>query len=571
MASTSSIGITRDFAAGIGSTIVVPVDIKLATDDVLRSLQFRVEVTPDNGGSPVSTEFRYLHITTNDFIQLPVVSDVPPLVNSYTTNSSTGLAISFISNTNLFPIANNNAGNLEVKDISTVALLAVPIPPDAQVGQTYTLSLRYPSGTSDGRQAIVNLTTFSDRKITVTNISYIVGDSATGTWYNAGDFGDGDLNNSDVNNAFLAATGIFTPYPFSDVFDAMDAFPEDSSVAVGGDGQIRFLDWNVISERSLRLSGNNWTRSWANGGVRVTSSGTLRGAPSLPAQSFSNANGLAWLRDGVVGALTVENVSAGQGLGVPVYAKLGTGRQIKGLQFRAAVVAENGAPAIEQRVQFTPNPALPSPVSLQSFENRLPLNQTVGAWSLTQNAFVSPLQESNLIGYISFKVPNNAKAGHRYSIHFSNVDGAPDLHTQYDFESRPGSVWVGTAALKPAEVISDEWKLHFFGSLDHPLATQDADPDGDSVTNLQEYLAGSQPTKLRLHNLQNDWRSALTHGGFRLRWFAEAGKKYVVERSGNLTSWTQLASDVTGSGDVKELTDTQATAETFFYRVRLQQ
>src|SRR5262249_23770965 len=75
---TSSIGVTRDFAAGIGSTIVVPVDVKLATGDVLHSLQFRVEVTPDNGAPSVSTQFRYLHISTNDFISLPVVSADPP-------------------------------------------------------------------------------------------------------------------------------------------------------------------------------------------------------------------------------------------------------------------------------------------------------------------------------------------------------------------------------------------------------------------------------------------------------------------------------------------------------------
>jgi hypothetical protein len=77
------------------------------------------------------------------------------------------------------------------------------------------------------------------------------------------------------------------------------------------------------------------------------------------------------------------------------------------------------------------------------------------------------------------------------------VDGSPDLRTQYDFESFPAKVWVGTAAHTPAEVISDEWKQHFFGSLDNALSAPDADPDGDGVSNLQEYKAGKQPTARR--------------------------------------------------------------------------
>jgi hypothetical protein len=92
-------------------------------------------------------------------------------------------------------------GDLEVEEIATVALLAVPIPPTAQVGQTYTVGVRFPSGTSDGRQIPINLVTFPDRKVTVTNISYVVGDSAIANWYNAGSFGNG-TNNNDVNNAF---------------------------------------------------------------------------------------------------------------------------------------------------------------------------------------------------------------------------------------------------------------------------------------------------------------------------------------------------------------------------------
>jgi hypothetical protein len=159
---------------------------------------------------------------TNDFLSLPIVSEDLPKVDSYSTDNTTGLAISFVSNSSLFPISpEQSLGGPEAEEIATVALLAVPIPPSAQVGQSYTIGVRFPSGTSDGRQTAINMTTFPDRKIAITNISYVVGDSGIAGWYNAGDFGNGNLNNNDVNNAFLASLGIFTPYPFSDVFDAV--------------------------------------------------------------------------------------------------------------------------------------------------------------------------------------------------------------------------------------------------------------------------------------------------------------------------------------------------------------
>src|SRR5262249_42521576 len=158
---------------------------------------------------------------------------------------------------------------------ATAALLAVPIPPTAQAGQTYRLSVLFPSGTSDAYSSPVPLNVLADRTITVTNISYVVGDNAVATWYNAGDFGNGNLNNNDVNMAFKVSVGLLDLYPFTDLFDSMDVFPPDSVTTVGGDGQIRYLDWNHLLLRSLRLESPNWQRSWAPGGVRVPANATL--------------------------------------------------------------------------------------------------------------------------------------------------------------------------------------------------------------------------------------------------------------------------------------------------------
>ena len=60
------------------------------------------------------------------------------------------------------------------------------------------------------------------RSLVVTESHYLVGDTSTARWYNAvqmddagalrSGFGDGLVDNSDVNNAFAAAVGIRVPY-----------------------------------------------------------------------------------------------------------------------------------------------------------------------------------------------------------------------------------------------------------------------------------------------------------------------------------------------------------------------
>jgi hypothetical protein len=43
--------------------------------------------------------------------------------------------------------------------------------------------------------------------------------------------------------------------------------------------------------------------------------------------------------------------------------------------------------------------------------------------------------------------------------------------------------------------LSDAWEIQYFGSIG---VDPDADPDGDGLTNLQEFQQGSNPTKVEL-------------------------------------------------------------------------
>jgi hypothetical protein len=192
----------------------------------------------------------------------------------------------------------------------------------------------------------------------------------------------------------------------------------------------------------------------------------------------------------------------------------------------------------------------------------------VAAWSIVQNPFTTPLQGATFLGEVQFTVPANAKAGQSYRVRIVNADGAPDLRTQYDFESLPASVWVGTPALKPADTISDEWKRHFFGNVDHLLAQPEADPDGDGVLNGQEYAQGSNPADLRFHVSRAEKPSP--GQGMKLRWFGQSNKTYRIESSSSLSGgWQQIASDISGQGTVQEITAPAPTDSVRFYRVRV--
>lgn len=575
-APVSEIGVPRDLRAGMGSTLFVPVVVNLRANDPLKSLQFRIEITPLTPGAPVIPEtFKANSVSTNDFIRLVTADERTATAGGVSTFQSAGYLFDRTRGLAVTMIGTN--ANFSVRDFAAVALLTVPVPTNASVGDRYAIEVIRPSGTADGFQQSVPLTAMPARVISVDRVSYEVGDTAAGYWYNSDEpglgFGDGVLDNADVNNVFNAALGFHLPPLSSDMFDAMDTYPEDAEGFAGGDGLIRFLDWQVVLLRSLGLDPNRWVRSWTDGGARTARNlhqGTVRSQRASPATTLTAPPpGEVWHRQATLHAGTLENVRPGVSVDVPVHLHVAPGEAVSGLAFRAVLTPADRSPALFAPMQFIPAAGTPAP--LQSSGRSF--NELLCGWALVPApAFQPAIEGSRLLGHLRIPIPGSSLEGDAYTLSFENVDGAPSLSRQYDLESLPGRLWVLSRARRAAAGISDEWNVRFFGSATAADADPDADPDGDGFTNAVEYRAGTDPTNpdsaLRL---QPPVREAAT-GRVKLRWLSAPGKSYTLESTTDLTgrNWIPVAHDLPGDGYLKEWPVADSPQGSRFYRIRLQ-
>jgi sugar lactone lactonase YvrE len=581
---TNLIGFPQPLAVGPGGHLYIPVVVELQSNLTLESLQFRVEINP-NQAAPTISPFDLQPLTPNDMVPLPgpATGDAPVTFDTfaYTTSSNgQGLVIT----------ASGGSSGLDMQGSGVVVMLHLAVPATATLGQSYSLTVVDASGTSDAQQANIAFAPLAVQSLTISDPPYLVGNSSPSTGYNAGQFGDGALDNADVNNAIYASAGIRVPPSDSDIFNAMDAWPPDST-GRGGDGFIRLLDWQTILGRSLGgvaiypgLDTNNYIRFWTNGDIGFPSHAVVDWAPggppvplsldSAPAFTASSPGklglsnsppGLVWFCQAAVGAGTVSYALPGSTYSLPVYVNVLPGYNLAALQFRAIVTGSSGAPAVTS-IKFSPASGMPSPLVLPG----LSASDMVHVWSF--GSFAVPLQNSNYLGTVSFEVPPGAGQNASYTLHFSGVDGAPDYSTEYELESHPGSVWVMSSAQQPASITSDEWKLAFFGSLTNSQAGDNVDADGDGALNWQEYLAGTNPTNA-LSCLKFSSASLDTDGtrGVAINWLTAPGKTYLLQSSAALNgaNWTAINTN-SGDGNEYQIIVTNFSGNARFYQILLQ-
>jgi hypothetical protein len=561
----NQLGITNSPVAGTGATEFLPIVLELEGGSAITSLLFRIEVSPGGSAPPLSA-LSFVPVTTNDFV--PLIGPAPgntPVDFSITPYPTATFPYSTVSNNGqgLLISASPESG-MNIQNFGVVGLLSFQIPYNASAGQTYSINVVNASGS--GLPSIPAM----NQVLTVSNVPYLAGDSSPASGYNAGDFGDGILDDDDVNNAIFASMGVRVPPLYSDAFNAMDVYPQTPTE--NGDGLIQFQDWNTILLRAAGLETPNWIRYWTNLGVlfgQTTTNGLasdpfIAGSAAAPKVSVSPP-GLVWLRQASIGAGTAANLVPGNTCSLPVYARVRTGYSLSGFQFRAIVTPNGDAPPVGE-VQFNPATGVPNPMSLAG----LAPNDILEAWEL--GSFTTPLQNSNYIGAISFQIPSTAQAGQSYAVHFTGVDGAPDSATSYAMESFPGYAWVLGAPLQPASITSDEWKLHFFGSLTSSLAGDNVDADGDGALNWQEYLAGTDPANpLSVFKFNGSGITSNGSNGVALSWLTAPGKTYILQSTPAIggRSWTAINTNA-GDGYTYQFTQNNYNGTAKFFRILLQ-
>jgi len=117
--------------------------------------------------------------------------------------------------------------------------------------------------------------------------------------------------------------------------------------------------------------------------------------------------------------------------------------------------------------------------------------------------------------------------------------------------------------------LADDWEIEFFGSLNSVKGGPDEDYDGDGISNMQEFLAETDPTDSL--NVLHVKELLLGETTIRVSFFGVNGHSYQVEKAAIVTGpWTTLVSPLLGTGHQISITNA-IDQNPAFYRVRLLQ
>lgn len=132
---------------------------------------------------------------------------------------------------------------------------------------------------------------------------------------------------------------------------------------------------------------------------------------------------------------------------------------------------------------------------------------------------------------------------------------------------------VVTARFSTGDGIPDWWRQYYFGGDGKTTNSQSAataDPDGDGMNNMTEYIAGSNPLDGRsaVRVVSLDKKGNVVS----IQFASELGQSFFLERTSDLVTgtWTNTGTNVIGRMDVTDAADIQSNkADHGFYRVRV--
>lgn len=663
------------FIGSPGEWFYAPVTLTTLSGTAAYGLEFDMTVTnlgPD-AVLPGAYSFQSMLVQPIQGTTPPLYTPIPPLMfdsgnlnpppgSQLVTYNGTNFVNLTVASTNLNELAagwfelagmtnlfNSGSQNLLTHSMAFINLLpdaehpngvivggyAFQVPTNAQPGEQYQIQLNRPSADSDGfggEQSAVIIDTPTTgslsngpingiKIVTIGQPKYLAGDVYPFEWFNAGNFGHGDLityGANDVQEVFNAAIyQINQPPPNSDLFDAMDS--------AGGLGTYNAAAgyWTKVSnmtaaQENLLFNVNDATTinqmAFGNGVLdvcdvwttfvrsqfpnlywfqRFYTNDTVNGVFGRVAQAIttqtnvsgavSSPSGGGFVKSGISSqsAVSITNTptvhfaagdylaSAGQTLSIPVTATVFGLNPLRMLMFNVSVTPLDGSPALTVPVTFAPN----APFNNSSIYNGgLGTNSTFNcaeaflpaSFPISSSAGITG---SNVIGYLNITIPANATSTSAYALSFAHASASPN-----GLISFPNTTFTGLITLSSRtnssynDGIPDSWRLRYFGTIYNQLSVSNADADGTGMNNWQKYLAGLNPVdSTSVLKAGTDQAMAQNPQDMVLYWPTVNGQTYIIKRSPTLFpgQWTAISTNI-GDGTYMEIHDTSGGPNRYY-------
>jgi len=521
-------------------------------------------------------------------------------------------------------------GKIEVGDFG------FQVPPGAALGETYQIQVARPSATSDGIGApgsAVYIATPTNgsltagainsiKTVTVGQLKYIVGDVYPFRWFNAGDFGETNLHNADVEQVFESAIYNLDYPPYfmdalgniftSDFFDAMDScgglgvldqnaadanfgyytnagaytniyspnnlfYGNDSTInqIAFGDGVLDVCDVYVTFRRSLDPTLTWFQRFWSNGARVAQTAGNIY-QPGVAKQPAGGGK-IQPAVSSVSGSVSITNMpsvnfaagdflaAAGQTFSIPITASVFGQFPLRVAMLNITVVPLDGSPALTTPISFSPGAALGTPTITTSIG---PANYAA-AWL---DSTIAGIPSSATIGTLTITIPTNATSLSSYAVHFDHASGSPNGLASFPKRALTGLITLSSRTNSYySDGIPDSWRLRYFGTIYNLLSVSNADADGTPFSNWKKYIAGLDPTDPTSKLAAGlDQPMAQSQQDSVIDWPSVSGKTYVIQRSQTLfpAVWTPISTN-SGTGGYMEIHDTSG-GNNRYYRVSAQ-